>query len=95
MCAYRYKGKDENKDQWIKFRYKHTKQNKVIDMSSLSPCKENLKLHSAQANYVARTHSQTIWTIYFSILYLMQMITNLLANPRRAMMIVRHTHKNV
>ena len=66
-----YKEKDVNRVRWLKFRDKHTKQNKIIDMSLLPPCKENLK---------PKTYSQTIWMIYFSILYLMKMITNLTAN---------------
>ena len=33
--------------------------------------------------------------IYFSILYLMKMITNQVANVRKVMMIVRLTHKNI
>ena len=95
MCTLNgYKEKDVNKVRWPKFRDTHKKQNKVIDMSALPPCKENLKLHSAHANYVAKTHSQTVWLIYFSILYLMKMITNLVANARRAM-IIRRTHKNI
>ena len=48
------KEKDVNKVRWLKFRGKHTKQNKVIDMSALPPCKETLKLHSARENYVAK-----------------------------------------
>ena len=43
-----------NKVWRLKFRGKHTKQNKVIDMPALSPCKETLKLHSARENYVAK-----------------------------------------
>ena len=65
--------------RWLKFRDKHTKQNKIIDMSLLPPCKENLK---------PKTYSQTIWMIYFSILYLMKMITNLTAN-----VLSQKTHK--
>ena len=37
----------------------------------------------------------TIRMIYFSILYLTKMITNLVANERRAMMIIRRTHENI
>ena len=42
---YGYKEKDANKVRWSKFRDKHTKQNKVIDMSALPPCKETLKTY--------------------------------------------------
>ena len=34
----------------LKFRDKHTKQNKVIDMLALPPYRATLKLHSARAN---------------------------------------------
>ena len=55
ICTlYSYKEKDVNKVRWLKLRDKHTKQNKVIDMSPLSPCKETLKLHSVWANFVAK-----------------------------------------
>ena len=55
ICTlYGYKREDVNKVRWLKFRDKHTKQNKVIDMSALPPCKETLKLHSVQANYVPK-----------------------------------------
>ena len=42
------------KVRWLKFRGKHTKQNKVIDMFALPPCKETLKLYSVRANYAAK-----------------------------------------
>ena len=55
ICTlYGYKEKNVNKVRWLKFRDKHTKQNKVINMSALPPCKETLKLHSVRANYVAK-----------------------------------------
>ena len=55
ICTlYGYKEKNVNKVRWLKFRDKHRKQNKVINMSALPPCKETLKLHSVRANYVAK-----------------------------------------
>ena len=43
ICTlYGYKEKNVNKVRWLKFRDKHTKQNKVIDMSALPPCEEHL-----------------------------------------------------
>ena len=55
ICTlYGYKEKNVNKVRWLKSRDNHTKQNKVIDMSALPPCKETLKLHSVRANYVAK-----------------------------------------
>ena len=126
ICTlYGYKEKNVNKVRWLKFRDKHTKQNKVIDMSALPPCEETLKLRSVRANYVAKmwrsslqsninapnfssygwdsegtiewvhNPSQTIWMIYFLILYLMKMITNLVANAWRTMMIVTRTQDSI
>ena len=53
-ALYGNKENDVNKVRWLQFTDKHTKQNKVIDMSALPPCKETLKLHSARENYVAK-----------------------------------------
>ena len=91
-------------------------------MSALTLCKETLKLHSAQANYVAKIWKMSLqsntdapyFSVYccdsegtiewvnspfpnnmddiFWILYLMRMITNLVLNVRKVMMIVRLTY---
>ena len=80
-------------------------------MSALTLCKETLKLHSAQANYVAKIWKMSLqsntdapyfrWVNspfpnnmddIFWILYLMRMITNLVLNVRKVMMIVRLTY---
>ena len=55
ICTlYGYEEKDVNKVRWLKFRDKHTKQNKVIEMAALPPCKKTLKLQSVWANYLAK-----------------------------------------
>ena len=55
ICTlYGYKVKNVNEVRWLKSRDNHIKQNKVIDMSALPPCKETLNLHSVRANYVAK-----------------------------------------
>ena len=54
MYTLGYKEKNVNKVQWLKIRDKHTKQNKVINMSALPPWQETLKLHSVLANVVAK-----------------------------------------
>ena len=45
ICTlYGYEEKDVNKVRWLKFRDKHTKQNKVIEMAALPPCKKNSQI---------------------------------------------------
>ena len=54
ICTlYDYEEKDVDKVRWLKFRDKHTIQNKVSDMAALPPCKKTLKLQNVRANYVA------------------------------------------
>ena len=121
MYTLGYKKKNVNKVQWLKIRDKHTKQNKVINMSALPPWQKTLKLHSVRANVVAKMQRSSLqsninapnfssygwdsegtieWVhnifpndmeIYFSILYLMEMISNLVVNARRGIMIAGRT----
>lgn len=44
------KEKDINKARSIKFRRKHTKKNKAIDMSALPPCKGKLLNYTRHEN---------------------------------------------
>ena len=51
---YGYRNEDVNQVRWMIFQQKHTKQNKVIHMAALPPCRQALKLHAGRSNYIAR-----------------------------------------
>ena len=51
---YGYGEKNINKVRWLLFQKKHAKENKVIDLSALPPCRNTLWTHSEMANFVAK-----------------------------------------
>ena len=55
VCSlYGYGEKNINKVRWLLFQKKHAKENKVIDLSALPPCRNVLRIHSERANFVAK-----------------------------------------